>query len=378
MVLESFQPDYWGGRETRWNRLIPRIAAENELTIYGDFSRISSDEAFPNTQFASVNIGPLPWMYHKNGRRSLIHAIMFTLRVLKRVKTPCEILLVDQTPLFSIPLFRILAYIKKFKIVVVWHEIWDFDTWFRYSKFMALLGYALQEVALKFSYFIVVPSQRVLKEFTKRSSSSRVIMIPNGVDILPKNGRQISLDVLNSEIQLLYVGRLIKHKNCDFLINLMSRAQQIGKNWKLTIVGSGPDYPLLVNKVRELQLTEQIRIYTDVENEELVCLYRESDIFVFPSEREGFGISVAEALSYDLPVILYGSMGNAATDLLFHPVLGKAIDSLSVEEWLSGIEEYSLSKNPMISRTFYMHLESWDEVAKKLIQSLKNDVLSCD
>ena len=377
IVLESFQPEYWGGRETRWNRLIPHIANENELTIYGDFSRVSSETAFPNAKFTSVNIGPLPWMYHKNGRRSVIHGILFTFRVLTRVKAPCEVLLVDQTPLFSIPFFRILAYIKKFRLVVVWHEIWDLATWIRYSKLMAIFGHILQLIALKFSYFVILPSERVLKEFIKRSSSLRVMVIPNGVDTQSKKGDLTSLATNDTNLRLLYVGRLIKHKNCEFLLRVMSTAQELGKKWKLTMVGSGPDYSILMNKIRELRLIDSVKILTDVENERLDSLFHYSDIFVFPSEREGFGISVAEALSNDLPVLLYGHNSNAATDLLVHPVLGKSISSLSVEEWISGIEEYCMSKDPLISRFFYEHQMSWDAVAWKLSRALKEEVLGC-
>lgn len=103
IFLESFQPEYWGGRETRWKNLIEFFSDSNELIIYGDFSRFSSDVAFPGVRAKFINIGPLPHMYNLKGNRSLKHAVLYTIKSYKILFCKSDILLTDQTPLISIP-----------------------------------------------------------------------------------------------------------------------------------------------------------------------------------------------------------------------------------------------------------------------------------
>jgi len=296
ILLESFQPEYWGGRETRWKNIIECFSDSNELVIYGDFSRFSSDVAFPGVRAKFIDIGPLPPMYGRKGNRSLKHAILYTLKAYKILFSKSDILLTDQTPLISIPFFRLFAYISRTRLSITWHEVWSAQTWIRYSKFFGIFGVVLQEIALLFSKNIVVPSTEVSSDLQKRLFSRKATVIANGV----KSGLRLRKVNQNRQkdpsIHLLFVGRLIKHKNCDLLIDIMERARSLGKNWKLTIIGIGPMECDLRKLVTDKNLGENITFKSNVPEIELVEHYATSDVFVFPSEREGYGISVAEAI----------------------------------------------------------------------------------
>jgi glycosyltransferase involved in cell wall biosynthesis len=339
IFLESFQPEYWGGRETRWKNLIDFFSGSNELLIYGDFSQFSSDVAFPGVQAKFVNIGPLPPMYGPKGNRSLKHAILYTFKAYKVLSSKSDILLTDQTPLISIPVFRLFAFVSRTQLSITWHEVWSAQTWFRYSRIMGIFGVFIQEMALLFSKNIVVPSAEVAVDLQKRLISRKPTVIANGVKPNLQRRKVNQSQQNDPAINLLFVGRLIKHKNCDFLIDIMERAINLRKNWKMTIIGIGPLEFELKKLVADKNLVQYITFKSNIPEIDLLKEYSISDVFVFPSQREGYGISVAEAISQDLPVIVYDCPENASTSLVQTKVTGLKIEKLDVAIWIAAIEE---------------------------------------
>ena len=371
ILLESFQPEYWGGRETRWKNLIEIFSESNELVIYGDFSRFSPDIAFPGVQAKFINLGPLPPMYGSKGTRSLKHAVMYTCKAYKILFSKSDILLTDQTPLISIPILRFFSFLSRTQLSITWHEVWNVQTWFRYSRFMGIFGVLLQEMALLFSKNIVVPSVEVADDLQKRPFSRKSTIIANGV----KSGLQLRkvnlIQQKNPSINLLYVGRLIKNKNCDFLVDVMEKANSNGKNWKLRIIGIGPMETKLRELVRDKNLDECIIFKSNVPEIELMEQYLISDVFVFPSQREGYGISVAEAISHQLPVIVYDCPENAATSLVQTKITGLKVKELEVSVWIAAIEELLLNqdRNQLQNQ---VKIANWESIADEYSEFLNS------
>lgn len=371
ILLESFQPEYWGGRETRWKNLIEFFSYSNELVIYGDFSRFSSDVAFPGVRAKFIDVGPLPPMYGRKGNRSLKHAILYTLKAYKILFSKSDILLTDQTPLISIPFFRLFAYVSRTQLSITWHEVWSAQTWIRYSKFFGIFGVILQEIALLFSKNIVVPSTEVSSDLQRRLFSRKPTVIANGVKSGLHRVEVESSSQKDQAINLLFVGRLIKHKNCDFLIDIMERAKNLGKNWKLTIIGIGPMEHNLRKLVRERNLDQYITFKSNVPEIELMEQYLVSDVFVFPSQREGYGISVAEAISHDLPVIVYNCPENASTSLVQTKVTGLKVEELEVNLWIAAIEEL-LHHHHQKQMQNQIEIASWEEIGNEYMTFLRS------
>ena len=375
ILLESFQPEYWGGRETRWKNIIQEFSKIHSLTIFGDFTRCYPEVAFPNVKARFINIGPLPKMYSANGNRSLRHALIYTCKSLKLLKIRADVILTDQTPLITIPVLRIISLLSKSQLSITWHEVWSLKTWFRYSKLLGILGFFLQGVAILFSKDIVVPSRQVSLDLSSSLFSRESKVIPNGVRGFDQTAEKQIAREEGGQFRLLYVGRLIKHKNCDFLIETMRFALQKNKNWHLTIIGDGPLKLQLFESVRLYELHQYIEFKSNLPEEELINEYVRSDVFFFPSEREGFGISVAEAISFDLPVVLYDVIENAATTLITGKDVGIKVEHLEVEEWVRAIEEALPLKSTDKSRSGgELDAHTWKSISDDLsihLQSLR-------
>jgi N-acetyl-alpha-D-glucosaminyl L-malate synthase BshA len=72
-------------------------------------------------------------------------------------------------------------------------------------------------------------------------------------------------------------------------------------NARLLLVGDGPDLPEARRRIRELGLKSSVEILG--EQEQLVPLLSEADLFLLPSSQESFGLAALEAMACDVPVV---------------------------------------------------------------------------
>ncbi|NSB16581.1 glycosyltransferase family 4 protein [Clostridium beijerinckii] len=107
---------------------------------------------------------------------------------------------------------------------------------------------------------------------------------------------------------ILSVGRLVQEqKGFDLLLDAYKIVSKKYPNWKLIIVGDGPDKEKLEDKISELQLINNVEIRpftTDVN-----YYYLNSSIFVSSSRWEGFGLVITEAMECGLPVVAFANSG---------------------------------------------------------------------
>lgn len=106
--------------------------------------------------------------------------------------------------------------------------------------------------------------------------------------------------------KFIFCGRIVEDKGVVELLMALSSLKKQGKTFELLLVGS-EGHDILKNKqYLELkhQLSDEIRSCGFVPyGQELLKLYRESDLFILPSYHEGFPHSIWEAMSQSVPVV---------------------------------------------------------------------------
>lgn len=127
-----------------------------------------------------------------------------------------------------------------------------------------------------------------------------IVVIPNGVE-LPDAYR--GAPKKHGEKVALFLSRINPKKGLPMLLEAWSRQRPEG--WKLRIAGNDDanHQVELMAQVARLKLSSSVDFVGPLYGEAKETAYREADIFVLPTFSENFGIVVAEALSYGVPVI---------------------------------------------------------------------------
>ncbi len=133
-------------------------------------------------------------------------------------------------------------------------------------------------------------------------------------------------------IELLHVGSTIPRKRIDLLLRIFAAVRREHPEARLIRAGgefTGAQQQLAI----DLKVSEAIVVLPNLERDVLAAVYRRADIVLLPSEREGFGLPVVEALACGTPVI--------ATDLaVLREVGGNAVRYClldAVECWVDSI-----------------------------------------
>jgi glycosyltransferase involved in cell wall biosynthesis len=110
------------------------------------------------------------------------------------------------------------------------------------------------------------------------------------------------------------VGRLVPYKGADLTVEAFRRSTAL-KNCEFTIIGDGPQKPLLETMIRDAGLESNVRLLGWINQKQLAQELAQSQVFVFPSLREFGGGVVLEALSSGLPSIIvdYGGPAELVT-----------------------------------------------------------------
>jgi glycosyltransferase involved in cell wall biosynthesis len=119
--------------------------------------------------------------------------------------------------------------------------------------------------------------------------------------------------IKNPCFSILSIGRFVALKGFDISIasfanffHSLSVADQ--NKVELILVGKGSEEDRLKALIRKYNVVNQVKIINWVERSELARIYRQADVFLFPSH-EGAGMVVAEAMSYGLPVLCFDNIG---------------------------------------------------------------------
>jgi len=159
-----------------------------------------------------------------------------------------------------------------------------------------------------------------------------------------KNELKNELGIKNKSV-VLFVGRLIKVKNLEYLINAYSKLKE-KKDVALLIVGDGP----LREGLKDFCKTKNIKDVFFVgfkQKEELPKYYAVSDLFVLPSRQEVWGLVLNEAMASGLPVIATNKVGGSK-DLIKEGLNGYIVESGNIKQLHDAMKK--ILSNPKLAK----------------------------
>lgn len=124
----------------------------------------------------------------------------------------------------------------------------------------------------------------------------------------------------------LYVGLIIQRKGLKFLIESFAALKKKGyENYTLAIVGEGPQQEELESLTKQHGIEKQVKWVGWVDYHSLGYIFDSSDIFVFPTFEDTWGMVVLEAMTFAKPILcseLAGAMEmvkNGENGFIFNP-----------------------------------------------------------
>ena len=163
---------------------------------------------------------------------------------------------------------------------------------------------------------------------------------------------------------ILNVGTIEERKN---LLTILKSIKELPKQ-HLVVIGKGKEYKnKCLQYIREHNLQERVSFLSGIELEEIAAIYQKSEIMIYPSVFEGFGIPILEALFSKTPVIT--SQGGCFSETGGeHSIY---INPLSVSEMTSAITKITTDtnlRNTMIEKG-YNYAQNFTD--KKVAENLQ-------
>lgn len=219
-----------------------------------------------------------------------------TFRRLERTLTGPGLLIEDLNKLpFYGPLYA------RIPILAIVHHLFG-TTAFRQANLPVAAVTYLSELGIPAAYrrvpmVAVSPSTRA-DLIARGVAAERITMIPNGLD-----HELYSPSPTPPPRTILSLGRVEPYKRVDIAITAMAKVVKAVPDAHLLIVGRGEALASLELQVARLGLTGVVQFRGFVSEEEKVALYRGSRVFVNPSEKEGWGLTVLEANACGVPSV---------------------------------------------------------------------------
>jgi glycosyltransferase involved in cell wall biosynthesis len=196
--------------------------------------------------------------------------------------------------------------LTKKKVIITFHEYWN-KLWFTlpflkiherilywtYEQFITLLPF----------YRIIAVSKYTKLELSKRVKSSKIEIIYNGIDY---PNCIMECEKNNKEFVYTFFGRLGVSKGLDLLLQSASMFQ---KKYPETIfqliIPKKPKslYLKILNLIETLGLNPYVKLYHELEKDELMCKIKKSNVVVIPSYSEGFCYAAVETIALGVPII---------------------------------------------------------------------------
>jgi glycosyltransferase involved in cell wall biosynthesis len=108
---------------------------------------------------------------------------------------------------------------------------------------------------------------------------------------------------------VLYLGRIMKYKNIDHLIEIFSSTSRRIENSRMIIVGTGPELENIRRLVKDSDLEDKILVRGYVSLEEKIELLNHAWVIVSASMREGWSLTAIEAAACGTPTVAYNVLG---------------------------------------------------------------------
>ena len=315
LVTDAVYPYHRGGKEIRYFQLLRRLARTFDVSVYTMHWWPERPATRREHEVNYEAICPRMRLYH-GARRSITEAVTFAVSCLRLITRSYDVVEADHMPYLQLFTLRLVTKLRRRPLVVTWHEVWGPEYWRNYlGRLPGNIAWWIERTAMRLPDQILAVSTGTAERLRSHVGDSVPIrVIGGGVDLDLIRGVEPAAP--DKAADLLFVGRLLRHKGLDLLIDAVAMLST-DLHLRVLIVGAGPEKPNLEQQVAQAGLAEVVSFRSDVgDHTEVLALMKAARAFVFPSFREGFGIAPLEALVCGTRVITTSHPDNQSRHLV--------------------------------------------------------------
>jgi glycosyltransferase involved in cell wall biosynthesis len=210
---------------------------------------------------------------------------------------------------------RRLARASGRPFVFTYHTLYD-----RYAHYVPLLPRQMvARGAIRWSAgfadtadLVLAPSDFVARRLRAQGVRRPIEVLPTGIDLDrfrpgDRADARRTLRLAADDRVLLYVGRLDREKNLEFLLEAIARVRV--PRVRLLLVGRGTQAAALRRAAEARGVADRVDLRGGSPPDGLPAYYRAADAFVFASTTETQGLAVLEAMACGLPVVAVRATG---------------------------------------------------------------------
>ncbi len=178
------------------------------------------------------------------------------------------------------------------------------------------------------THYLACSTEAAVYLFGKKIASEKAIIIKNGIDL----SKFTYMKKEEKEKKIIgYIARFDDNKNQVFLLRVLKKLIERGRNVELYLIGDGD-----IEKIKQVASEEKVENYLHIlpPQKNVEKYYHLMDIFVFPSLHEGLGIVAIEAQACGTPTILSPGIPSEA---IISNDIARCVD-LDSDLWANEIE----------------------------------------
>jgi glycosyltransferase involved in cell wall biosynthesis len=335
LVYDCLYPYTVGGAERWYRNLGERLAAEGHDVTLVTLRQWPRGERAEVEGVRVVTAGPRMELYVE-GRRRVLPPLVFGAGVLWHLLVHggrYDVVHTASFPYFSLLAAALVRPLRRFRLVVDWHEVWTRDYWREY----------LGRVGGPIGAWVQRRCARVRQRAFAFSRLHAARLRSEGLrgDVTVLEGEYVgSLEPRGpepAEPAVVFAGRHIPEKRVGALVPAIVRARESAPDLRCDVYGDGPERAALERTVREQGLEDVVRVHGFVDSDTVDRALRRALCMALPSRREGYGLVVIEAASVGTPSVVVADPDNAAVELVEDGVNGVVAPSASADDLAAAI-----------------------------------------
>ena len=236
---------------------------------------------------------------------------------------------------------------------------------------------AVQEAVARFAGGIIVPSLYLKKRVMGwRVPGDKIAVIYNAPE--PVFLSDISQSEAKEKLGLsgniiLSVGRFAPWKGFAELISVMPDLLKENPAFRLIIVGDGGEKKNLEFKIKNLELTDSVKLTGTVPHSQMPLYFKAADVFVLNSGYEGLSHVILEAMQHGTPIIASAEGGNP--ELIENGINGFLVEYKNQEQLKDTIlklwQDKNLQEQFIQSSREKLNNFTWENLVEKTLRILK-------